>query len=362
MKRLLRVVAVLLCLALVFGAAACASCVGEDSPSGTENSTHIQGTDPSPDKISPIDVPRDNDTPAIPPPPDDVSPVITNVSVSDVTASGAVVTWTTSEPASGVVEFGTRPNSAHSTAENSGLVTSHSVQLTGLAALTLYYFRVVSNDAGGNEAASADQTFTTARVVPPPDQTPPGAVTGLRITSAVSDTTPTVAWDAATDGASGVHHYLLKVDTGDWVNVGDVTIYTRAAALSQGSHTVSVRAVDGADNQGEAGVLSFTIQADSPPDEEVDLEIVSVTSRVAAGSNATLVARTEPGAYCTITVYYKSGPSEAAGLYDKSADGSGGVSWTWKVGTRTTPGSWEVVVTATLNGVTTSKSAHFTVT
>lgn len=46
-------------------------------------------------------------------------------------------------------------------------------------------------------------------------------------------------------------------------------------------------------------------------------------------------------ATCSITVYYKSGPSVAAGLYPKRGSR---ISWTWKVGTRTTPGRWSIVV------------------
>ena len=80
------------------------------------------------------------------------------------------------------------------------------------------------------------------------------------------------------------------------------------------------------------------------------LEIVSVTSPVSKGSYAILTARTSPGASCNITVYYKSGPSSAAGLDPKMADANGMVSWTWKVGTRTTSGTWRIVVIC--NGVT----------
>ena len=107
---------------------------------------------------------------------------------------------------------------------------------------------------------------------------------------------------------------------------------------------------------------STTPTTTSPTTIELSLQIVSVTSPVAAGANATLVAKTEPGAYCTITVYYKSGPSSASGLTSKTAVGTGNVSWTWKVGTRTTPGSWEIVVTASFGGQTVSKSIYFTVT
>ena len=97
------------------------------------------------------------------------------------------------------------------------------------------------------------------------------------------------------------------------------------------------------------------------PAGELSLKIVSVTSPVSPGANATLVAQTIPEAECDITVYYKSGPSTASGLYPKTADSSGRVSWTWKVGTRTTPGSWQIVVKASYGGKTVSQTTEFTV-
>jgi beta-lactamase superfamily II metal-dependent hydrolase len=74
------------------------------------------------------------------------------------------------------------------------------------------------------------------------------------------------------------------------------------------------------------------------------LEIISVTSPVSKGATATLTAKTSPGAACTITVYYKSGPSKASGLGSQTADASGLVSWTWKVGIHTSSGTWRIVV------------------
>jgi len=97
------------------------------------------------------------------------------------------------------------------------------------------------------------------------------------------------------------------------------------------------------------------------PTTELTLEIVSVTSPVSPGANATLVAKATPGAQCDITVYYKSGPSTAQGLYPKTVDTNGNISWTWKVGTRTTPGSWRIVVTASLGGKTVSQTTYFMV-
>ena len=73
------------------------------------------------------------------------------------------------------------------------------------------------------------------------------------------------------------------------------------------------------------------------------VRLLSVTSPASPGSHATLTASVAPARTCSITVYYKSGPSRAQGLYSKRPS-SGRVSWTWMVGTRTTPGRWPIVV------------------
>jgi len=93
----------------------------------------------------------------------------------------------------------------------------------------------------------------------------------------------------------------------------------------------------------------------------LSLDIISVTSPVSAGSNATLTVRTSPGAQCNITVYYKSGASSASGLGSKTADSDGNVSWTWKVGAKTTAGTWKIVVSASINGQSITKNTTFTV-
>lgn len=97
------------------------------------------------------------------------------------------------------------------------------------------------------------------------------------------------------------------------------------------------------------------------PTGELYLDIILVTSPVRPGATASLKARTVSGAKGMIAVYYKSGRSTAAGLDDKVADSNGDISWTWKVGTRTTPGSWPIIVTASNGGKTTSQTTNFTV-
>jgi hypothetical protein len=89
--------------------------------------------------------------------------------------------------------------------------------------------------------------------------------------------------------------------------------------------------------------------------------ITDLTSPVNRGQRATATARTWSNAACTITVIYKSGPSEAQGLEPKAADAGGSVSWTWTVGTRTTQGSWPVTVSCSSAGSSASDTRSFVV-
>ena len=79
------------------------------------------------------------------------------------------------------------------------------------------------------------------------------------------------------------------------------------------------------------------------PAATAKVSLTRVTSPVRPGAYATLTVEVSRAATCEITVHYKSGSSRAAGLYAKRS-ASGRVSWTWKVGTRTTPGRWPITV------------------
>ncbi len=94
-------------------------------------------------------------------PPDTTPPAITNIQSTSITDTSATITWTTNEPSSSVVNYGTSSGSYPSTATGAGGI-SHSVQLAGLSSGTAYFYRVTSADPSGNSAQSAEQTFTTA--------------------------------------------------------------------------------------------------------------------------------------------------------------------------------------------------------
>lgn len=95
---------------------------------------------------------------------DVVPPVISSVSASNVSTTGATVTWVTNEPADSQVEYGTTAAYGSSTVLAPALVLAHSQALSGLVPATLYHYRVRSRDAAGNLSLSPDSTFTTLSV------------------------------------------------------------------------------------------------------------------------------------------------------------------------------------------------------
>src|SRR5690242_191426 len=75
---------------------------------------------------------------------DTTAPAISAVATGNYTGSSVTITWTTNEPATSQVDYGTGapPNYASTTALDPALSTSHSVTLSGLAPDSLYNYRV----------------------------------------------------------------------------------------------------------------------------------------------------------------------------------------------------------------------------
>ncbi|MEY3176649.1 MAG: hypothetical protein RLZZ436_4563, partial [Planctomycetota bacterium] len=92
---------------------------------------------------------------------DAVAPTISGLTANP-SATTAIVSFTTSEPARSVVRYGTSPQSLTQTASGSSLLTSHSVTLSGLTPGAVFYYQVTVTDAAANAFTSAVQSFTAA--------------------------------------------------------------------------------------------------------------------------------------------------------------------------------------------------------
>lgn len=85
-----------------------------------------------------------------------------------------------------------------------------------------------------------------------------------------------------------------------------------------------------------------------------DLMITKHPGTVARGQVASVSVQASPDSQCQIKVIYKSGASKAAGLEDRKADADGVVSWKWKIGGRTSRGTWTVKILCAEQTVTTA--------
>jgi len=95
--------------------------------------------------------------------PDTVPPQIANVRVEGITATQALVLWSTDEPSDSMVEYW--DTGAHLTVSDSMMVSEHSILLTGLKSSTTYHFRVASTDLSGNGPSWSEvYTFTTGSI------------------------------------------------------------------------------------------------------------------------------------------------------------------------------------------------------
>ena len=188
-------------------------------------------------------------------------PVISNVQATLITTTTATITWSTDKPATSQVNYGTTIPYGSSTSLDSSLVTSHSVNLSGLTASTLYHFRVLSQDVGGNLSTSGDFTFTTAA----PRTTPPviSNVQATAITSssaAVTWTTDEPANSQVNYGSSSAYGSSTPIN-GTFVTSHSVSLIGLSASTLYHFQVVSK---DSSGNTGASGDFSFTTSASLP--------------------------------------------------------------------------------------------------
>ena len=82
-----------------------------------------------------------------------------------------------------------------------------------------------------------------------------------------------------------------------------------------------------------------------------NINLVSMTTPVSRGSDATISIKGVPNTTYDIDVMYSSGESKASGLEDKTSDSEGNVSWTFKVSSNVKVGTYEVKITDGENSV-----------
>jgi hypothetical protein len=186
---------------------------------------------------------------------DTTPPTISSVLSSAVTTSGATISWTTNEASNTQVQYGTTTAYGSSTTLNTTLVASHSQALSGLAAATVYHYRVRSSDAAGNVALSGDFTFTTAAAA---DTTAP-TISSV-VSTGIANSSATVTWTTNEASDSQVDYGTTTAyGSTTTLNTARVTAHSVAlSGLTAGTtYHFRVRSRDAAGNLATSGDYTF---------------------------------------------------------------------------------------------------------
>lgn len=104
----------------------------------------------------------------------------------------------------------------------------------------------------------------------------------INLTKATPDNnnTPTFTWNVPSADNLGIASYQVRIGSDIFIDIGNVTTYTVAAPLPDGSHTFEVRAVSKAGNKGTAGFLAFTIDTAPPAISGINSSDVTEASAI----------------------------------------------------------------------------------
>jgi glucose/arabinose dehydrogenase/fibronectin type 3 domain-containing protein len=209
----------------------------------------------------------------------------TGVTATPVSTSRIDLTWTASTDNVGVSQYRVErcQGSSCTSWAQVGTTSALSFSSTGLAANTVYRFRVRAVDAAGN--LSAYSTIVSARTLTA-DTTKPSAPTGLAAT-AVSPTRINLSWTASTDNV-GVTGYRIERCAGSaCTNYAEITTttttsYADTTVVASTVYRYRVRATDAAGNLSNySSVVSATTPAvpdSTPPTDPTGLTASNVGS------------------------------------------------------------------------------------
>ncbi|MFH1611370.1 MAG: YCF48-related protein [Patescibacteria group bacterium] len=180
------------------------------------------------------------------------------------------------------------------------------------------------------------------------DDQDPSAITNFTSDSPSTDSSIALSWSHATDNI-GIESYEIDIDGAGYSDIGYLSSYS--ATVSEGSHDISIRAVDIAGNTGEASTITVIFDRAGP--------IVSAVTPISAtqGSSTSLsITSTDALSSVSLCTLYLNGASQGA----MTNQGSGVFTKTY---TFTAEGSYTAyaICVDSLGNSTTATSSYITV-
>jgi hypothetical protein len=166
--------------------------------------------------------------------------VISGAAAVDLSQTAAAIVWTTDEPATSEVAFGTVQGSPDDIRASLTRSTSHRIELNGLQPGTNYFAVLRSTDVAGN-ATTADLSFRTRSVCGAQPPAPAGPLTGP---SSPTNLDPfTIGWAPSLDAPCLSSYEVLRNGVVIATVTPDVTSIEESG-LADGSYDYAVRSND----------------------------------------------------------------------------------------------------------------------
>lgn len=193
---------------------------------------------------------------------DATAPSISGINIGTITGESVTATWTTDEEANSLVAYGlvdgTYDNIAGNYEVNSdsaNYVTDHSVIINGLIPASKYYYTIISTDAAGNIAESAQGNFTTSE---------PSTLSSIKVVS-TSLNQAVITWSTSKDTTSTVEYGLTTSygETKESTTLTKVHEVTLTSLISSQIYHFRVKGKDATNNLYSSG--DYTFEPKSPP-------------------------------------------------------------------------------------------------
>jgi len=192
--------------------------------------------------------------------PDTAPPIISGVSVGNISSSSAVIAFNTNEEAYVQVEYGKNGLLGSFTGLTAVSAKNHAITLTNLSSATTYSYRMIAKDLSGNQLLSEVLTFRTKDGSDGPNEDPNAPIKFLQITlSNLSNTSVTINWttDKVTTGlveyGAGFSFSNNSFESASTAN--HVTSVTGLTASTL--YRYRLIAIDSSNNRVTSGVLMF---------------------------------------------------------------------------------------------------------
>ena len=185
---------------------------------------------------------------------------ISNVAATNLSVTGATVSWQTNLAANSQVEYGTTSSYGATTPMDSTMVTAHQETLAGLKPGTLYHYRVHSTDANNNPAVSGDLTLTTTADT----AAPAVAITAPAANAAISGTVNLMASASDNVAVASVQFKVDNANTGAAISAVPYIYALNTALLSDGNHILTAMATDTSGNSATSLGVAVKVNNTTP--------------------------------------------------------------------------------------------------